>query len=151
MMGQNLKKLCDFRLIITSYKREEQTGAPLDDGVRELLSGCKKMKTFLLYLQEGDLTDVGLRYVGQHSKNVTWMMLGDVGDSDDGLVALSLGCPKLQKLEMRGCSFSERAIATAVKNLPSLRFLWATCYKETTQGDLSIMTRPYWKIELIPS
>lgn len=79
------------------------------------------------------------------------MLLSNVGDLDEGLIALSLGCPKLEKLKMRGCSFSERTIATAVKNLHSLRFLWATCYKETTQGDLSITTRPYWNIELIPS
>ncbi|CAH8354784.1 unnamed protein product [Eruca vesicaria subsp. sativa] len=36
-------------------------------------------------------------------------------------------------------------------NLPSLRFLRAISYKETKQGDLSIMSRPYWKVELISS
>ncbi|CAH8354778.1 unnamed protein product [Eruca vesicaria subsp. sativa] len=58
IMGENLKNLSEFRLTLTSYKKEDKA-LPLDHGVRALLMGCTKMRKFKLYLREGDLTDVG--------------------------------------------------------------------------------------------
>lgn len=147
IIGDNLKNLTDFRIVLTTDNREDRA-LTLDDGVRAVLRGCTKMRKLVLYLREGDISDLGMEYIGECSQNVSSMLLGDLGGSDKGLVALSRGCPKLQKLELRGCNFSEWAISTAVNNLATLRFLWAVAYKETRQEDLSIMTRPYWHIEL---
>ncbi|XP_014496267.1 coronatine-insensitive protein 1 [Vigna radiata var. radiata] len=151
-IGNHLKKLCDFRLVLLDHEKKI-TDLPLDNGVRALLSGCEKLRRFALYLRRGGLTDVGLGYIGQYSSNVRWMLLGYVGESDAGLLEFSKGCPSLQKLEMRGCSFfSERALAVAATRLTSLRYLWVQGYGASPSGhDLLAMARPFWNIELIPS
>ncbi|KAL0299254.1 UNVERIFIED_CONTAM: Coronatine-insensitive protein 1 [Sesamum radiatum] len=80
------------------------------------------------------------------------MLLGYVGESDEGLLEFSRGCPSLQKLEMRGCCFSERALAMAALRLTALRYLWVQGYRASGNGrDLLIMVRPNWNIELIPA
>lgn len=151
-VGTYSKNLNDFRLVLLEHE-ERITDLPLDNGVRALLRGCEKLQRFGLYLRPGGLTDVGLGYIGQYSKHVRWMLLGSVGESDDGLLAFSRGCPSLQKLEMRACCFSESALARAVLQLTSLRYIWVHGYKETATGlgDLLGMARPFWNIELIPS
>jgi len=151
-IGSHLKKLCDFRLVLLDHEKKI-TDLPLDNGVRALLRGCEKLRRFALYLRRGGLTDVGLGYIGQYSTNVRWMLLGYVGESDAGLLEFSKGCPSLQKLEMRGCSFfSERALAVAATRLTSLRYLWVQGYGASPSGrDLLAMARPFWNIELIPS
>ncbi|KAJ0470908.1 putative leucine-rich repeat domain superfamily, transport inhibitor response 1 [Helianthus annuus] len=149
-MGKNLKKLSDFRLVLLE-KEEVITDLPLDNGIRSLLSGCNKLRRFALYLRPGGLTDMGLTYIGQHSQNIRWMLLGYLGESDSGLLGFSRGCPSLQKLEVRGCCFSENALAMAVLQLKSLRYLWVQGYIGSETGlDLLAMARPYWNIELIP-
>ncbi|WOH12452.1 hypothetical protein DCAR_0831956 [Daucus carota subsp. sativus] len=150
-MGRHLKKLCDFRLVLLD-QQENVADLPLDFGVQALLRGCHELRRFALYLRLGGLTDAGLGFIGQYSQNVRWMLLGYVGQSDAGLLALSRGCPKLQKLEMRGCSFSESAIASAALQLASLRYLWVQGYRRSqTSNALLAMARPFWNIELIPT
>lgn len=149
-MGTYSKNLCDFRLVLLD-KEERITELPLDNGVRALLMGCKKLRTFALYLRPGGLSDTGLSYIGQHSTNIRWMLLGYVGETDHGLLGFSRGCPRLQKLEMRGCCFSEQALARAVLRLTSLRYIWVQGYKASATGsDLYEMARPHWNIEFIP-
>ncbi|KAF9598832.1 hypothetical protein IFM89_031500 [Coptis chinensis] len=149
-IGRFCKNLCDFRLVL--LEREENiTELPLDNGVRALLMGCQKLKRFALYLRPGGLTDVGLGYIGQYSNNVKWMLLGYLGETDGGLLEFSRGCPNLQKLEMRGCCFSERTLAQAVLQLASLRYLWVQQLRAPLRsGDLLVMARSYWNIELFP-
>lgn len=152
-MGTYSKNLCDFRLVLLD-REERITDLPLDNGVRALLRGCEKLRRFALYLRQGGLTDVGLGYIGQYSQNIRWMLLGYVGESDAGLLEFSRGCPSLRKLEMRGCCFSEHALAAAVMHLTSLRYLWVQGYRASANApgrDLLAMVRPYWNIELIPS
>ncbi|KAF4346491.1 hypothetical protein CsatB_009389 [Cannabis sativa] len=152
-IGTYSKNLCDFRLVLLD-REETVTDLPLDNGVRALLRGCGKLKRFALYLRHGGLTDAGLGYIGQYSQNIRWMLLGYVGESDAGLLEFSKGCPSLQKLEMRGCSFSEHALASAVMQLTSLRYLWVQGYRASSVvpgRDLLAMARPFWNIELIPS
>ena len=152
-MGTYSKNLCDFRLVLLD-REETITDLPLDNGVRALMRGCEKLRRFALYLRPGGLTDVGLGYVGRYSQNVRWMLLGYVGESDAGLLEFSRGCPSLQKLEMRGCCFSESALASAVMQLTSLRYLWVQGYRASTTvpgRDLLDMVRPFWNIELIPA
>ncbi|ONK76825.1 uncharacterized protein A4U43_C02F220 [Asparagus officinalis] len=126
-IGTYSKNLCDFRLVLLD-REERITELPLDNGVRALLQGCTQLRRFALYLRPGGLTDVGLDYIGSFSKNILWMLLGHVGESDSGLLQFSRGCPKLRKLELRGCCFSERALSLAVLQLPSLRYIWVQGY-----------------------
>ncbi|KAF1002739.1 hypothetical protein AG4045_019509 [Apium graveolens] len=150
-MGRHLKNLRDFRLVLLD-QQENVADLPLDYGVQALLRGCHELKRFALYLRLGGLTDTGLGFIGKYSQNVRWMLLGYVGQSDAGLLALSRGCPNLQKLEMRGCSFSESAIAIAALQLVSLRYLWVQGYRKSqTSNALLAMARPFWNIELIPT
>ncbi|XP_073042277.1 coronatine-insensitive protein 1-like [Primulina eburnea] len=150
-MGTYSKNLCDFRLVLLD-REERIADLPLDNGVRSLLMGCHKLRRFALYLRPGGLTDVGLGYVGKYSPNIRWMLLGYVGRSDEGLLEFSKGCPNLQKLEMRGCCFSERALSLAALQLKSLRYLWVQGYRASRNGrDLLTMVRPNWNIELIPA
>ncbi|KAI3519809.1 hypothetical protein L1887_09025 [Cichorium endivia] len=149
-MGMNLKKLRDFRMVLLD-REEVITDLPLDNGIRSLLSGCHELRRFALYLRPGGLTDVGLEYIGQYSQHIRWMLLGYLGESDTGLLGFSRGCPSLQKLEVRGCCFSERALAIAALQLRSLRYLWVQGYRVSPTGcDLLAMTRPFWNIEIIP-
>ncbi|KAM3282011.1 coronatine-insensitive protein 1 [Capsicum chacoense] len=151
IIGRYLKNLSDFRLVLLD-REERITDLPLDNGVRALLRGCHNLRRFALYVRPGGLTDVGLSYVGKYSPNVRWMLLGYVGESDHGLLEFSKGCPSLQKLEMRGCCFSERALALAALQLKSLRYLWVQGYRASSAGrDLLAMARPFWNIELIPA
>ncbi|KAL2541647.1 Coronatine-insensitive protein 1 [Abeliophyllum distichum] len=149
-IGKYSKNMCDFRLVLLD-REETITDLPLDNGVRSLLIGCQKLRRFALYLRQGGLTDLGLSYIGQYSPKVRWMLLGYVGESDDGLLEFSKGCPSLQKLEMRGCCFSERALAMAAMQLTSLRYLWVQGYRSVSHLDLLKMVRPNWNIELIPA
>lgn len=145
------KNLSDFRLVLLD-REERITDLPLDNGVRSLLIGCHKLRRFALYLRSGGLTDVGLGYIGKYSPKIRWMLLGYVGESDEGILEFSKGCPSLQKLEMRGCCFSERALAMAALRLTSLRYLWVQGYHASADGrDLLAMVRPNWNIELIPA
>lgn len=150
-IGNHLKKLTDFRLVL--LEREETIAdLPLDNGVRALLIGCERLRRFAFYLRPGGLTDVGMTYIGQYSCNVRWMLLGHVGESDAGLLEFSRGCPSLQKLEMRGCCFSEHALAVAATQLVSLRYVWVQGYRASATGrDLLVMARRFWNIELIPA
>lgn len=148
-VGTHLKKLYDFRMILLD-KEVRVTELPLDNGVRALLSGCTKLERLGVYLRPGGLTDAGMGYIGQFAKNVRYMLLGFTGETDLGLVELSKGCPKLQKLEMRGCGFSERALATFVLNVPSLRYLWIQGYRASVNcSGILEMARPFWNMELI--
>ncbi|KAL8462894.1 hypothetical protein ACS0TY_033775 [Phlomoides rotata] len=150
-LGTFSKNLCDFRLVLLDREAVIRD-LPLDNGVRSLLRGCHKLKRFALYLRLGGLTDIGLGYIGQHSPKVRWMLLGYVGESDEGLLEFSRGCPSLQKLEMRGCSFSGRTLAQAALQLTSLRYLWVQGYRGNGNGEeLLAMVRPNWNIELIPA
>ncbi|XP_031488190.1 coronatine-insensitive protein homolog 2-like [Nymphaea colorata] len=149
--GTYSKNLHDFRLVLLD-KQEKITDLPLDNGVAALLQGCQKIRRFALYLRHGGLTDVGLGYIGRHGTNIKWLLLGYVGQTDAGLLELSRGCPSLLKLEMRGCFFSMRALALAVTNLVSLRYIWVQGCMPSGQGnDLLLMARPFWNVEIIPT
>lgn len=149
-LGTFSKNLCDFRLVLLD-REKKITDLPLDNGVRSLLRGCTALRRFALYLRPGGLSDLGLAYIGEYSSNVRWILMGSVGDSDGGLLRFSRGCPRLQKLELRSCCFSERALAIAAQQLPSLRYLWVQGYGASQNGTSFLaMARRFWNIEFIP-
>lgn len=149
-VGRCCTKLRDFRLVL--LEREVHiTELPLDDGVRALLMGCQELRRFAFYVRAGALTNTGLGYIGKYSPNVRWILLGSVGESDAGFLEFSEGCPNLQKLEMRGCCFSEHALAVAVAQIPSLRYFWVQQIRAPLQlNDLSTLLRPNWNVEIFP-
>lgn len=150
-VGKFCKNLRDFRLVLLD-KEEQVIDLPLDNGVMALLLGCQKLRRFGFYLRPGGLTDIGLGYIGKFSSNVRWMILGYVGETDIGLLEFSKGCPNLEKLELRGCCFSEYALSVAVLSLRSLKYIWVQGYNSTPTGvDLLAMERPFWNIEFTPS
>ncbi|PWA83582.1 hypothetical protein CTI12_AA165930 [Artemisia annua] len=150
-VGANLKKLRHFYLGLF-HEAEEVSELPLDNGVRALLTGCTKLVKLGIHLRSGTrgLTDVGWGYIGKYGLNLVDMDLGFCRDTDAGLLELSKGCPKLQKLEMSGCDFSQQALANFVLNVTSLRYLWVQDYYAFKNGhDIFAMVRPFWKMELI--
>lgn len=150
-VGANLKKLYDFGMVLHN-KEDLVIDLPLDNGIRALLNGCTKLEKLSIHLQPGGLTDLGCGYIGKYGQSLKYMNLGFCPESDTGLVELSKGCPKLQKLEMSGCYFSQQALVTFVLNVTSLRYLWVEDYHAFKSGhDLFAMVRPFWKMELIKS
>ncbi|CAN6460645.1 unnamed protein product [Victoria cruziana] len=144
------RNLTDFRLCLLD-KEENLTELPLDEGIRALLIGCPRLRRFAIYLRPGGLTDVGLAYIGQFGLSLNWLLLGFAGETDKGLRDLCSGCPRLEKLEMRGCWFSEAALAREIPKLKSLRYLWVQAYDATPSGHhLSAMSRPFWNMEFCP-
>jgi coronatine-insensitive protein 1 len=149
-IGTFCKNLYDFRVVLLDRERDI-TDLPLDNGVRALLRNCTNLRRFALYLRPGGLSDVGLGYIGQYSGNIQYMLLGNVGESDNGLIHFAMGCTNLRKLELRSCCFSERALALAVLQMPSLRYIWVQGYRSSQTGqDLLLMARPFWNIEFVP-
>ncbi|PAN27523.1 hypothetical protein PAHAL_5G086800 [Panicum hallii] len=149
-IGTFCKNLYDFRLVLLDQQKEI-TDLPLDNGVRALLRNCTKLRRFAFYLRPGGLSDVGLGYIGRYSGNIQYMLLGNVGESDNGLIQFAMGCTNLRKLELRSCCFSERALAVAVLQMPSLRYIWVQGYRASPTGqDLLLMARPFWNIEFAP-
>ncbi|XP_071735126.1 coronatine-insensitive protein 1-like [Rutidosis leptorrhynchoides] len=164
----NLKNLYDFR--ITSVDtREKMTDLPLDKGVRALLMGCTKLEKLGIYIRNNvPLTAVSLWSIGKFGQNLMSLMLGYLDASNDGLMQLSAGCPKLQKFEVRGCYFSEEAISMLALNLSSIRYMWFQSYRVGDaicktkmdfieskgdifggDGNIRNMFRPNWHMELI--
>ena len=150
-IGTHLKNLCDFRLTLLNHQ-QVIPDFPLEDGVKELLQGCVKLRRFALYLRSGGLTDEGLEYIGRFGVNLKWILLGYCGQTDEGLLAFSRGCPSLQKLEIRGCKFfSEVKLGVAASNLKSLRYLWVQSYSPSFPpgSGFKLTARPYWFAEMI--
>ncbi|PWA43411.1 hypothetical protein CTI12_AA516090 [Artemisia annua] len=138
-VGTHLKNLRDFRM--TLFKK-----ASIDNGIRAMLKGCIKLKRLSLHLGDEGLTDVGLGYIGKYGHNLTYLFLSCKGVSDAGLLELSKGCPKLRKLHLWDCPFSEKAVATFVFNIHSLRYIWVGNGFGTT--DLAL-TRPTFTAEVL--
>ena len=121
-VGECWKNIKDVWLVLLD-KEENIVDFPLDNGVMALLRGCQKLSRFSFYVRPGVLTDTGLAYIGKYSSNFRWMLLGFVGETDQGILEFSKGCPKLERLEIRGCSFSESALETVVICLKSLKYI----------------------------
>lgn len=149
-IGEGCPKLRDFRLVLLADD-ELDPDFPLDTGVRALLVGCSGLTRFALYLRRGSLTDKGMQYIGTFGSNLRWALLGLLGESDMGFSWLADGCPKLERLEMRDCVFTEAGIANSVMKMKALKYIWVQGYIATSEGrDLLAMRKPFWNIEFIP-
>ncbi|KAK1299301.1 Coronatine-insensitive protein 1 [Acorus calamus] len=176
VLAQSCKKLRRLRIERGEDEQglEDVQGIVSHTGLINLARGCPELEYLAVYVS--DITNTAFETLGTYSKNLTdfrlvlldrlskitdlpldngnnirWMLLGYVGETDEGLLRFSEGCLNLQKLEMRGCSFSEHAIAQSVLRMSSLRYIWVQGFHSQThyQG-LMEMARPYWNIEVIP-
>nr|GEU83938.1 nucleosome assembly protein 1,4 [Tanacetum cinerariifolium]GEU95265.1 nucleosome assembly protein 1,4 [Tanacetum cinerariifolium] len=120
-IGTNLKNLRALFLIVCKEEDDVETISPLDSGFRAMLIGCTKLEKLCINLYEEYLTDVGLGFIGKYGINLRSLSLARIEGSDEGLRALSKGCPRLRKFRMQGCDFSEQAITNFLLNVNSLR------------------------------
>nr|GEU95721.1 hypothetical protein [Tanacetum cinerariifolium] len=125
-IGTNLKNLRDFYIRAVKEEEEEEEedikiDLPLDNGIRAMLIGRVKLERLYICFSLGDLTDVGLGYVGKYGANLRFLSLACIGESDEGLIKFSEGYPKLRKLEMNCCPFNKEAFTSFVFNIQSLR------------------------------
>ncbi|GJZ09287.1 ACT domain-containing protein [Tanacetum coccineum] len=101
-IGTHLKNLRDLRMDLV----KDCMDLPLDNGIRAMLTGTSHQYGIALSLRS--------------SSGRTRL---SIGESDAGLVELSKGCPKLRKLKLKNCPFSEQAVTTLLYNICSLRYL----------------------------
>ncbi|GKC46468.1 alpha/beta hydrolase fold protein [Tanacetum coccineum] len=79
-LGTHLKNLRKFRMHLA--KEYGIIDPPLDNGIRAMLMGCKKLKRLDISLWHGGLTDVGLEYIGKYGANLRSLSLTRIGNSD---------------------------------------------------------------------
>ncbi|GJV79617.1 leucine-rich repeat, cysteine-containing subtype protein [Tanacetum coccineum] len=120
-LGTHLKNLRKFRMHLA--KEYGTIDPPLDNGIRAMLMGCRKLESLDISLCHEGLTDVGLDYIGKYGANFKSLSLTRVGNSNEGLVKLSEGCPRLRKLKLNRSPFSKQAVASSVFKIPSLRYV----------------------------
>ncbi|KAI5078590.1 hypothetical protein GOP47_0006261 [Adiantum capillus-veneris] len=150
-IAANCPKLKDFRLVLLD-EEDDVTEYPLDIGVLALVQGCSEIRRLALYLRRGFLTDKCMGYLGKYSKNLRWALFGLLGETDMGLNLFAENCPKIEKLEMRDCVFTESGIATSVLKMSSLKYIWVQGYNSTGTGrDLLPMNCASWNVEMIPA
>ncbi|GJR43766.1 DNA helicase [Tanacetum coccineum] len=126
-VGTHLKNLRHFRICVGMENNIRDL--PLDNGIQAMLMGCSKLERLhIIHIWHGGLTDVGLEYIRKYGVNLRSLALECVGNSNAGLVLsnaglvkLSEGCPKLRKLELTNCGFSEQVATSFMFNMPSLR------------------------------
>lgn len=148
--AHNCPKLKDFRLVLLD-EDNDVLEYPLDEGVRALMQGCPEMHRFALYLRHGFLTDSGMAQIGKYGQQLKWVLFGLLGESDMGLSLFADGCPKLERLEIRDCVFSEAAIASSALKMDSLKYIWVQGYKSTDGGkDLLPLNHALWNVEFMP-
>ncbi|GJR39908.1 leucine-rich repeat, cysteine-containing subtype protein [Tanacetum coccineum] len=124
-VGTHLKNLRDFHISdLFTGKEDNMTDLPIDNGVRAMLMGCRKLERLDITLLHGGLTDVGLEYIGKYGANLRSLSLTLIGNSNAGLVKLLEGCQSLRKLRLRCCPFSKQAVTSSVFNIPTLRYVW---------------------------
>ncbi|GJV20151.1 hypothetical protein Tco_1369171 [Tanacetum coccineum] len=138
-IGINLKDLRALDLWVSKDKNDIETNLPIDDGIRAMIIGCTKLENLCINLYEEYLTDVGLGFIGKYGIDLRFLSLGYIGGSVEGLRALSMGCPRLRKLELEGCDFSDQAIASFWFNVHSLRYIWVM---DKDYEVVLVLTRP---------
>nr|GEV07823.1 nucleosome assembly protein 1,4 [Tanacetum cinerariifolium] len=86
-VGTHLKNLNEPRIVLG----KEEGITSLDNKVRDLQMGCRKLEKLDMNLFPCGLTDVGLGYIGEYGHNPRNLSLSYTGGSDVGLLELSQG------------------------------------------------------------
>ncbi|KAG0590086.1 hypothetical protein KC19_1G070600 [Ceratodon purpureus] len=150
-VGRCSANLTDFRIVLLKTL-EHPEDLPLDEGVGSLLQGCSKLTRFSVYLRPGGLSDRGMSYIGKFGGKLKWILLGCSGDSDQGLLDLSYGCQNLRRLELRGCPFSDYALAQMMIIMKRMKYLWVQGVGATELlGKYLVGIDPCLHVEWMPS
>ncbi|EOX94947.1 hypothetical protein QUC31_004773 [Theobroma cacao] len=121
-IAQNRPNLTRFRLcIIAPRKPDYVTLEPLDVGFGAIVQHCKDLRRLSL---SGLLTDRVFEYIGTYAKKLEMLSVAFAGDSDLGLHHVLSGCESLRKLEIRDCSFGDKALLANAAKLETMRSLW---------------------------
>ncbi|CAI9773412.1 unnamed protein product [Fraxinus pennsylvanica] len=119
-VGNNMKKLCDFRLMLFVVNPQQKLRQRvLDIGVESLLKGCPDLKRLSLLFYTYWLTGNGIKSIVKYGKNVKVMQLGNIVRSDAMLnffeneLCNPIGLQKLETLDMWNCCFSGTALTRA--------------------------------------
>ena len=148
-IANNCQQLKDFRLVLLD-EDNDVSEYPLDEGVKALMERCVDLNRLGLYLRPGFLTDKGMEDIGIYGKNLSWVLFGLLGETDNGLKLFANGCPNLRRLEIRDCVFTEAAITESILKMKNLKYVWIQGYKATGNGhDLLPLTRDFWNVELL--
>jgi transport inhibitor response 1 len=111
-----------FRLcIIEPQAPDYQTLQPLDLGFGAIVENYKDLRRLSL---SGLLTDRVFEYIGTYGKKIEMLSVAFAGDSDLGLHHVLSGCERLCKLEIRDCSFGDKALLANAAKLETMRSLW---------------------------
>ncbi|GJU41656.1 leucine-rich repeat, cysteine-containing subtype protein [Tanacetum coccineum] len=78
-VGTHLKILGDFRMHLV---KDDGTTGLLDNGIRAMLMGCRKLERLDISLRHGGLTDVGLAYIEKYGVNLRSLGLDCVENSN---------------------------------------------------------------------
>lgn len=150
-VGRCSTNLTDFRIVLLKTL-EHPEDLPLDEGVGSLLQGCPKLTRFSVYLRPGGLSDRGLAYIGKFGGRLKWILLGCSGESDQGLLDLAYGCQNLKRLELRGCPFSDAALAQGMMAMWRMKYLWVQGIGATEMlGKYLVGRHPCLHVEWMPS
>lgn len=150
-VGRYSENLNDFRIVLLKTLAHPED-LPLDKGVCSLLQGCPKLTRFSVYLRPGGLSDIGLSYIGKYGGRLKWILLGCSGESDQGLLDLAYGCQNLRRLELRGCPFSDAALAQGMMNMAKMKYLWVQGIGATEMlGRYLVGSHPCLHVEWMPS
>ncbi|GJU54815.1 hypothetical protein Tco_1228529 [Tanacetum coccineum] len=110
-------------------------------GLIAVAQGCRNLECLQIRLT--DISNEALECIGTNLKNLCAiclvvckdeddmeriqpldngsLSLACIGGSNEGIRVLSKGCPRLRKIRMQGCDFSEQAIANFLLNVHLLR------------------------------
>lgn len=121
-VAKNRPSMTCFRLcIIEPQAPDYQTLQPLDLGFGAIVENYKDLRRLSL---SGLLTDRVFEYIGTYGKKIEMLSVAFAGDSDLGLHHVLSGCERLCKLEIRDCSFGDKALLANAAKLETMRSLW---------------------------
>nr|GEY08619.1 hypothetical protein [Tanacetum cinerariifolium] len=86
--GTHLKNMLELRIVLG----EEEGITALDNRVRDMLMGCRKLEKLDMNVFPCGLTDVGLGYIREYNHNLRNLSLSYMGGYNVGLLELSKGC-----------------------------------------------------------
>lgn len=137
----------------------EAEEATLNMGVKALLMRCPLVRRLSLgfdgWHRDRDVANVvvddeGLGYIGLYGQSLEILTLDHVsGTTDEGLMAVALGCHKLRKIELRCCPFGDASMWAFVMGAPSLKLLWAQGCAVELEGLKVLAQRPDAVVEVV--
>ncbi|OIW06494.1 hypothetical protein TanjilG_05265 [Lupinus angustifolius] len=123
-VAKNCPNFISFRLcILDPEKPDPTTMQPFDEGFREIVQSCRKLKRLTL---SGQLTDQVFLYIGMYCEQLEVLSVAFAGESSDGITYVLNGCQKLRKLDIRDSPFGNSALLMDVERYETMQSLWTS-------------------------